>query len=243
MSRPATDTWGDEPGSTMSVKHIMSGSGSGTSTGRSFKPIKAPAVVDDWEMDNEDEDEEDAARPVTDVQNKRIWEDANSKEYRPMPSLVISRNSTSISVTPSLPLNQPPPMRILKRPSPGVSPSASTSTAPVGETFQEREARYQAARERIFGTSGDTTPPSDDNTTKKGSNKSKKAASPTNPQNPPSVKVVREPRGPASPNASGEYAPANKGFGERRGGMRPPGPSASTTDPASFSVPTTNIPA
>ena len=36
------------------------------------KPPKAAAVVDDWDVD---EEEEDVGRSV-DVQNKQIWEDA-----------------------------------------------------------------------------------------------------------------------------------------------------------------------
>lgn len=152
-----------------------------------------------------------------------------------MPSLVISRNSTS-SVTPSLPLNQPPAMRILKRPSPAISSSASTSTVSAGETFQEREARYQAARERIFGSSTDNS----QNNGGKKSPKAKKATSPTSPSN-PSVKVVREPRGPTSPNINGEGKSENNGFAERRG-KQPPGPST-PIQPVSVPITASNIPA
>jgi len=51
----------------------MTGSGSGTGAGRISKATKAPPVVDDWELDNDEED--DVGRSV-DVQNKQIWEDA-----------------------------------------------------------------------------------------------------------------------------------------------------------------------
>ena len=47
-------------------------------------------------------------------------------------------------------------MRILKRPSPSLSPAASTNSgSAAGETLKEREARYHAARERIFGVSNE----------------------------------------------------------------------------------------
>ncbi|KAG7442873.1 uncharacterized protein BT62DRAFT_935601 [Guyanagaster necrorhizus] len=42
-----------------------------------------------------------------------------------------------------------PVMRILKRPT--NSTNSSVSSVPSTESFSEREARYQAARERIFG--------------------------------------------------------------------------------------------
>ena len=103
-----------------------------------------------------------------------------------MPSLVISRGTSSTSVAlPSLPLNQPPPMRILKRPSPSLSPIPSTnSNSANGETLKEREARYHAARERIFGA-----------TLNEEQNDDKKKP-PLTRSPPTSVKLVREPRGP-----------------------------------------------
>jgi len=45
-----------------------------TSGSRNRVASKPAAVVDDWELDD-DEEEEDIGRSV-DVQNKRIWEDA-----------------------------------------------------------------------------------------------------------------------------------------------------------------------
>jgi len=181
-------------------------------------------VRDDWEMD--DDEEEEASRPV-DVQNKQIWEDANTKEHHPMPALVISRGTSSTTVTPSLPLNQPPAMRILKRPSPSISPSqSSTNLNPTGETFQEREARYQAARERIFGASPEG---SLDNEDKKQNSTPKKATSPTSLLN-PATKIVREPRGPTNQSINGEITPENKGFGDLRTKRPPPSTSISSSD-------------
>ena len=112
-------------------------------------------------------------------------------------------------------------MRILKRPSASNSQSSSaslSSSQPNGaETLKEREARYHAARERIFG--GDTPPlppsPSPSSTTDK-----------VKPQT-QSVKVVREPRGPAD----GRQSTSSKGFGERKG--KPPNPNANAASSAS----------
>ena len=71
--------------------------------------------------------------------------------------------------------------------------------------MKEREARYHAARERIFG--GDTPPPPP--------SPSSSSTDKVKPQT-QSVKVVREPRGPAD----GRQSTSSKGFGERRG--KPP---------------------
>jgi hypothetical protein len=137
-----------------------------------------------------------------------------------MPSLIISRGTSSTSVTlPSLPLNQPPQMRILKRPSPSISPTASTNSgSAAGETLKEREARYHAARERIFGASPNEE---QENGDKK---PIRKVVSPPLSANPAaSVKLVREPRGPDGSNFD------TKGFGERKA-QRPPAISPPTAN-------------
>ncbi|CAA7266249.1 unnamed protein product [Cyclocybe aegerita] len=215
MSRSA-DAWGDEP--VPNSGSIASTSGSSVAL-KVKKPTK-PVVRDDWE---DDEEEEDVGRSV-DAQNKKLWEDANSREYRPMPAVIISAGSSSSSSAPTLPLNQPPAMKILKRPSPSVSPSQSSSNANAAsaETFQDREARYQAARERIFGPSSDSSPT--EGSEKKKNPSSQKSTSPTSPP-PPANKVVREPRGPNS----GGISAGNQGFNERK--ARPP-PNSSPISPA-----------
>ena len=129
-----------------------------------------------------------------------------------MPSLIISRGTSSTSVAlPSLPLNQPPQMRILKRPSPSLSPTPSTNSgSAAGETLKEREARYHAARERIFGSSPSEEQENDDKKT------IRKVVTPPLSANPPAIiKLVREPRGPDGSNFD------TKGFGERKA-QRPP---------------------
>ena len=129
-----------------------------------------------------------------------------------MPSLIISRGTSSTSVAlPSLPLNQPPQMRILKRPSPSLTPTVSTNSgSAAGETLKEREARYHAARERIFGASPNEEQENDDKKS------IRKVVSPPHSPDPPAiVKLVREPRGPDGSNFD------TKGFGERKA-QRPP---------------------
>ncbi len=156
--------------------------------------------------------------------------DSNSKVHHPMPTLVISRASSSVS-TPSLPLNQPPPMKILKRPSASATPSSTSTTTPVGETFQEREARYQVARERIFGVSGEQSAESTDPATKvQGS--SKKASS-SAPSPSPTTKVTRNPRGP--PNST-SGAVSENGFKGRRKPSTPVGEGPSATNSTDLSV-------
>lgn len=75
-----------------------------------------------------------------------------------MPELVISAsNATSTIVSPP-PAAFQPALRILKRPtaSSASSPSSvATGASDAQKSFAEREAQYQAARERIFGGAAD----------------------------------------------------------------------------------------
>ncbi|KAG2134131.1 hypothetical protein DEU56DRAFT_810137 [Suillus clintonianus] len=106
------------------------------------KSRKAQQVVpDDW--DNDEDEEEDSAK---------VWEDANNKA--PMPELIISPSSTGTCVVPPPPAAFQPTMRILKRPSPSqsASNSATSLSSQTRNTLAEREAQYQEARNRIFGT-------------------------------------------------------------------------------------------
>lgn len=107
----------------------------------------------------------------------------NTKVAAPMPTLVTSRTG---SVIPPPAAAFQPALRILKRPQ-SSSPSQSNPATPPppGESIQEREARYAAARERIFGSestadSQDTPPPKANN-----------------------VKVIREPKAPEQGQSSG----------------------------------------
>ncbi|KAG6887475.1 hypothetical protein C0992_012103, partial [Termitomyces sp. T32_za158] len=77
-----------------------------------------------------------------------------------MPELIIAPSATSSShVAPPPPAAFQPTMRILKRPGSDGSSKSATPPPSSAESLKEREARYQAARERIFGPdSGASTP-------------------------------------------------------------------------------------
>ncbi|EIN14458.1 hypothetical protein PUNSTDRAFT_140747 [Punctularia strigosozonata HHB-11173 SS5] len=111
--------------------------GSSTTSKRAAVPVKP--VPDSWD---DDEDEDD---------NQKIWEDANS--HAPMPQLIITNTSTSAASLPPPAAAIQPAMRILKR-----SPTATPQPTPLPnstshKTLAEREAQYQAARQRIFANS------------------------------------------------------------------------------------------
>jgi len=128
----SADVW-DQPSD-------YSGLGAATKSQRKAQRI----VPDDWD-DDEDEEED----------NAKVWEDANNKA--PMPELIISPSSTGTCVVPPPPAAFQPTMRILKRPSPSQSASNFTTSlsSQTRNTLAEREAQYQEARNRIFGTAGE----------------------------------------------------------------------------------------
>ncbi|KAJ6545481.1 hypothetical protein B0H19DRAFT_1266908 [Mycena capillaripes] len=166
-----------------------------TSARRGPIPRTVIPVSDDWE----DSDEEE---PQNAEDNQRIWQNANTQA--PMPSLIVSNSNNASAAAPPAAAFQPK-MRILKRPTnPG--PAVAPPPAAAGETLKEREARYQAARDRIFGTEGDGA-------SSPGDKKSGQAS-------PAGVGVVRNPRGPAS---EAQDTPP-KGFGARSGNP-PPSPN------------------
>lgn len=103
--------------------------------------IPTRAIPDEWDDDPSSSEED----------SQKIWEDAN--KARPMPELVVapSGSGSTRNIVPPASAFQAP-VRILKRslvPAQNLTnagPSASTTT----ETFAEKSARYNAARERIF---------------------------------------------------------------------------------------------
>ncbi|KAG8904870.1 hypothetical protein FRB99_001037 [Tulasnella sp. 403] len=107
---------------------------------------KAP-VPDDWDAEEEVNESKPAAGEVD--ENKLLWEQANSRA--PPPQVVLASNSGSTQI-PQLLANAP--RTILKRPTAAGSGPAQTSasSAATQKSLQEREASYQAARERIFGS-------------------------------------------------------------------------------------------
>ena len=129
-----------------------------------------------------------------------------------MPELVISSSNTTSVVSPP-PAAIQAPMRILKRPT--ASPNSSTNSAisQSSDTLAEREARYQAARERIFGDDNDVGKNIGDiavvSKSKKGrSNQSGESSVPASNTN-----VLRNPLGP-SDNPTNQ---TSKGFKCRSG--------------------------
>ncbi|PCH37584.1 hypothetical protein WOLCODRAFT_140947 [Wolfiporia cocos MD-104 SS10] len=157
----------------------------------------AQAVPDAWDDDDDDDDDEEEEDP------QKLWESANSKA--PMPELVISGASTASVVSPP-PAAFQPALRILKRPpaassAPRASSASSVPAPPElrARSYAEREAQYQAARERIFRDGRD------------GAGAGAGAGA--------SVKVLREPRGPEAPpdEGAGAETGASRGFAARRG--------------------------
>ncbi|KAJ7594374.1 hypothetical protein C8J56DRAFT_926611 [Mycena floridula] len=104
--------------------------------------------VDDWE---DEEDEDDSEQPPSIQQNQKIWETANAKAPAPMPAVIISSSSTTFSVVSPLPGAFQPKMQILKRPQNTATTSNNSSLSTSTDSLKDREARYQAARDRIFG--------------------------------------------------------------------------------------------
>jgi SUZ domain len=149
----------------------------------------------------------------------------------PMPELIISRTSTSPAVVSPPTTAIQSPLRILKRPSSGSNnnhsstpddtpPSSSStniSSLPSSKTFAEREAKYQAARDRIFGGSHGGDPASV-------AEASRTSLSPSSSQ-PPTTSIVRNPRGPSPLNRSSQETTDTtatlRGFAGKRGGKAP----------------------
>jgi len=74
----------------------------------------------------------------------------NNKDTTPMPTLLSPRTGSAIFPPPAV---FQPTMYILKRPTSSLpSPGNQMASLSSGETLQDREARYAAARERIFGS-------------------------------------------------------------------------------------------
>ncbi|KAI1790106.1 hypothetical protein LXA43DRAFT_532584 [Ganoderma leucocontextum] len=194
------------------------GSPAATAVQRRAKPA-ADTVRDDW--DDDDDELEEAEDP------QRLWEEANQRA--PMPELVIAGSSTSgAAATSPPPAAFQPSLRILKRPTASSSSSSSASSLPTAgsgssnassSTYAEREARYQAARDRIFGNNSPSPGTPSEPSQPKTQNSAPK-------RSPPSVQIVREPKGPSiadpeatSPDGRGQ-GDDSRGFGSRRGKRR-----------------------
>src|ERR1700720_2578348 len=111
----------------------------------------------------------------------------------PMPELLISSSSTTTTVVAPPALAFKTPMRILKRPSLQNSSSNSGSQTPA-ETLAQREARYQVARERIFGGDDGNGCNVSDGGVGKSKYRGMQMGSPSPPQ---VVSIIRNPIGPS----------------------------------------------
>ncbi|KAL0579181.1 hypothetical protein V5O48_002803 [Marasmius crinis-equi] len=198
-SDPASD-WG-QPESSTTQRHAPS--------------KKSNAVVrDDWEDDDDDEEE-----APSDEKNKQIWEEAYVPEFcissivlralpfrdtkAPAPMPLFSPSSSRSTTSPPPPAAFQPALKILKRPTNAVTNTESRTPSPASsETLKEREARYQEARNRIFGEGS-------------ASSTDIEAKKPTG--------IARNPHGPDSPANVGEGGQA--GFAKRRAQAPPQSPS------------------
>ncbi|KAJ7141604.1 hypothetical protein C8R46DRAFT_1135366 [Mycena filopes] len=169
-----------------------------TSARRPPIPRTVIPVSDDWEDDDEESEPQNAE------DNQRIWENANARA--PMPNLIVSSSSLAAAAPPAAALQ--PKMRILKRPT-NSAPAAPAPATTGGETLKEREVRYQAARDRIFGNEADGRASPGEKKVGGGGGLSP-------------VGVARNPRGPISSNADASTPP--KGFGARSANP-PPSPN------------------
>ncbi|GBE83625.1 hypothetical protein BKA93DRAFT_771492 [Sparassis latifolia] len=164
--------------------------------------------------DDEDDEEED---------QQALWENANNKA--PMPELVISASSTTSVVSPP-PAAIQPTLRILKRPTNSQLPSSSAPGSETMKSYAEREAEYQAARQRIFQEST-LNGRSVNNAARVPSANSREGSSASSPSSgrdsssASSVKIIRDPHGPSSlpgagsqPRSPGSQQP--RGFSARR---------------------------
>jgi SUZ domain len=143
----------------------------------------------------------------------RTWIARNARA--PMPELIISSSGTTATAVPPPAIAFQTPMRILKRPSSQNSGSNSSSSQTPIETLAQKEARYQAARERIFG--------GDEGSGKlKGNNRIQKGS-----PSPSVVNVVRNPIGPSGNCKDTEGGQESKGF--RRRSTKGPGSSIRAT--------------
>ncbi|KAK7683618.1 hypothetical protein QCA50_013456 [Cerrena zonata] len=169
------------------------------------KVNKTEAIPDDW--DNEEEVEEEP---------QKVWEDANSKA--PMPELLISSSTMATSAPP--PAAFQPTLRILKRPTPSVSAASSGAPDSQQKSYAEREAQYQAARQRIFGAASPSTSVNfgDGDT----SQEIIPPLSTNNTQGPclPPATIIRNPKGPDVGHGDGP----SKGFNRSKG--KPPNTSS-----------------
>ena len=130
-----------------------------------------------------------------------------------MPELVVS-GGTGTALPPP-PAAFQPTLKILKRPTTGpVQPSTiAPSSTDVQNSYAEREAKYQAARQRIFN---DTASPD--------VSSEARPAAVEGSADTAGVKVIRAPRGPSADTSSSVDAKTSRGFARKRRGRGAPAP-------------------
>ncbi|KAH9911582.1 uncharacterized protein B0H18DRAFT_1061636 [Fomitopsis serialis] len=190
--------------STSGTNDVWEQSQPDTSSAAHRVKARAPAAVvrDSWDDDDDDGVEEEE-------NSQALWENANRKA--PMPELVVSGSGNTFQ----------PTLKILKRPT-GASSSAAASPPSVDlqKSFAEREAQYQAARQRIFND-GPRQSGRNGLSTEVGRDTNAMSQSP--PAADVSVKVLRAPRGPSTdPAASSTNSKPSRGFAGKRGGRGAP---------------------
>ncbi|KAJ6467380.1 hypothetical protein C8R45DRAFT_1219128 [Mycena sanguinolenta] len=144
--------------------------------------------------------------------NHRVWDHANTRAPEPILSPSYSSSSPSARPPPAAALR--PAMRILKRPSPSSTPTPAPAPAPsTAAALKEKEARYAAARERIFG------PGADDSAGGVGNESEREGKGREKERRDKGAGVVRNPKGPSEGEGGG--------FGGKR---RPPNVRRTTGD-------------
>ncbi|CCM05393.1 uncharacterized protein FIBRA_07609 [Fibroporia radiculosa] len=138
-----------------------------------------------------------------------------------MPELVMTGSSTNSVVSPPLAAFQPT-LRILKRPTAASTSTFVTSTpqSDVQKTYAEREAQYQAARERIFT---ENARDSAEASAREDSGRSSGAKAAMNGRPSRDANIIRDPRGPNAESTHTAFGDkkASRGFTGRRGKGNP----------------------
>lgn len=121
---------------------------------------------------------------------------ASNHTAAPMPAFIVSSSSSASMVPPPPAAAFQPALKILKRPVNNRTNSSPSPSVPK-ESIEEREARYQAARDRIFGENASSGSVSSEASTVQLSSKNDNT-------------VIRNPRGPDDTNTA-----PSKGFDSR----------------------------
>ncbi|KAG8934837.1 hypothetical protein FRC02_009157 [Tulasnella sp. 418] len=114
---------------------------------------KKEHIPEDW--DDEDIEEAPMDTSTLDTANKIVWDEANSKETVYGIAVASSSSaSNTIAAAANAAFSAQPKRVILKRPAGSSPPTSNPSTESTQQkSLEDRQASYQAAREKIFGSS------------------------------------------------------------------------------------------